>query len=61
MLLDSKYDGDKISKFYEKCKDKCPTIVLIKTTNGNKFGGYTSIPWKNKCGIFEDKESFIFH
>ena len=61
LLLDSKTDGDSISTFYKKCIFQSPTIVIIETTGGNKFGGYTSIPWKNNKGIIvEDRESFIF-
>ena len=61
LLLNSKNDGDKISTFYEKCKDKSPTLVLVKTTEGKKFGGYTSISWKNNNGgKITDYQSFIF-
>ena len=60
LLLDSKKDGDKTSTFYEKCGGKSPTIVLVKTTEGKKFGGYTSIPWESKGKISKDNNSFIF-
>ena len=32
----------------------------MKTTEGKKFGGYTSIPWENKIKISKDNNSFIF-
>lgn len=32
----------------------------MKTTEGKKFGGYTSIPWENKHKISKDNNSFIF-
>ena len=61
LLLDSKIDGDKTETFYQKCGGKSPTIVLVKTTEGNRFGGYTSFPWENKNGgIINDNNSFIF-
>ena len=61
LLLDSKIDGDKITTFYEKCKDKAPTVVIIESTDGYKFGGYISIPWYTKrYGVFGDSKSFIF-
>ena len=35
-------------------------MVLVKTKEGKKFGGYTSIPWNNnKGGIITDYQSFI--
>ena len=62
LLLDSKIDGDLIETFYKKCSEKFPTIVLVKTTKGRRFGGYSSIPWRNSdSGSFdEDKNNFIF-
>ncbi len=42
LLLDSNIDGDTTSTFYNKCGKKCPTIVFVKTTDGYRFGGYTS-------------------
>ena len=60
LLLDSKKDGDRTSTFYGKCSGKSPTLILVKTKDGNKFGGYTSIPWKNNGGTQTDKQSFIF-
>ena len=55
-------DGDRISTFTEKVKGKSPTLILIKSKDGYKFGGYTTIEW-NMSGIYtykEDKLSFIF-
>ena len=35
-------------KFHEACDGLSPTIVLVKDSDGNVFGGYNSIPWRSK-------------
>ena len=61
LLLNSRIDGDKTETFYNKCEGKYPTIVFVKTTKGHRFGGYSSISWKNlDGGIIKDEKSFIF-
>ena len=61
LLLDSKRDGDLTSTFYDKCSGKYPTVILVKTSTGYRFGGYSSIPWKNSSyRFFPDKNNFIF-
>lgn len=61
LLLDSRIDGDTTETFYKKCTGKFPTVVLVQTTKGCRFGGYSSVPWKNlNGGKLEDKNSFIF-
>ena len=55
-------DGDRISTFTEKVKGKSPTLILIKTKTGYKFGGYTTVEW-NMTGSYTyktDKNAFIF-
>ena len=34
-------------------------MIFIKTTEGERFGGYTSVIWPNN-GISKDTESFLF-
>ena len=59
--MDSDRDGDSTNTFYNKCSGKYPTIVLVKNTKDKRFGGYSSIPWKDQKGGFEsDKNNFIF-
>ena len=58
LLLDSKKDGGLTSTFYNKCKNKCPTIVFIETTKGYRFGGFTTKIWKQ--GYQYDDKSFVF-
>jgi hypothetical protein len=61
LLLDSRIDGDLTQTFYNKCSGKYPTVVFVKTTKGHRFGGYSSIPWKNLNEQFaEDEKNFIF-
>ena len=63
LLLDSNVDGDSTSTFYDKCGKKSPTIVFIKTTDGYRFGGYTSNFWPpgDKDSNYEkDEKSFLF-
>ena len=59
LLLDSKVDGDSTSTFYQKCEQKCPTILFFKTTNGARFGGFTTKFWSN-LGVAKDEKSFVF-
>jgi len=55
-------DGDRISTFTEKVRGKSPTLILIKSKSGYKFGGYTSVEWdmKGSYTYKEDKFAFIF-
>ena len=61
LLLDSKIDGDSTQTFYNKCSNKFPTVVFVKTTKGRRFGGYCSIGWENTKGNRKkDINNFIF-
>ena len=59
LLLNTKKDGDLTSTFYQKCGNKCPTMLFVKTTNGDIFGGYTTQLW-SKSGFSADEKSFVF-
>ena len=45
--------------FYQKCKNKSPTILFFKTTKGRRFGGYTTQTWEPN-GKKGDQKSFVF-
>jgi len=58
-------DGFKASDFHSKCDDKSNTLVIVKSSNGNIFGGYTEQSWSNTDPISErndkpDSNAFIF-
>jgi hypothetical protein len=52
-------DGFEPVSFHTKCDSKPNTLVIIKSTNGNVFGGYTEQTW-NHGGCKADPNSFIF-
>ena len=58
-LLDSKNGGDSIRTFASKCAQKYPTIVIVKTTKGFRFGGFTSKSWANG-NYTKDNKCFLF-
>ena len=60
LLYRCSIDGDSSKTFHEKCDGKGPTITLIKTNDGFRFGGYASISWNNKSCFQKDKNAFIF-
>ena len=60
LLLDSKIDGDSTSTFLIKCANKCPTIHFFKTTNGARFGGFTTQFWPKSGHYMKDEKSFVF-
>jgi hypothetical protein len=57
--LESK-DGDLIKTFHEKCDNKGPTVMIIKTTTGYRFGGYNPLFWDQSGSYKNDKLTFIF-
>ena len=62
LLFKATRDGDRISSFADKVKGKSPTLILIKTKTGYKFGGYTTVVW-DMTGSYtykRDENAFIF-
>ena len=53
-------DGFSDTHFHSKCDNKGGTITVIKSTNGNIFGGYCPLPWSTNGSYQYDKDSFIF-
>lgn len=46
--------------FHRLCDNKGPTITLIETTKGKRFGGYTSLDWDSSSEWKNDLEAFLF-
>ena len=59
LIYRASQDGFEAAKFHEKCDDKPNTFILIKSENGNVFGGYTEQSWSGKGGK-TDPNAFIF-
>ena len=53
-------DGDKTEDFHRQCDGNTNIIILIKTKNGKKFGGYTSIGFSNYNKSVLDDTAFVF-
>ena len=53
-------DGFGAQNFHDKCNGISNTLVVIKSTTGYIFGGYTNAQWSshNKYGV--DPEAFLF-
>jgi hypothetical protein len=58
LLFNSNTNGDSLAEFLKKSNGKCPTMVIIQTTKGGIFGGYTSKPWEQKKTT--DDDAFVF-
>lgn len=52
-------DGDTAKVFHEFCDNKGPTITLIETTVGLKFGGFRNDSWDTK-GWIRNSDDFVF-
>lgn len=60
LLYDTNKHGNKNKTFHEKVYNKSPTLIIIKTTNDLKFGGYTTKVWPNNNSYLKDKDAFIY-
>ena len=46
--------------FHKQCDNKHNTITIIRSSYGNLFGGYCSIPWSSSNQYVRDNNSFLF-
>jgi hypothetical protein len=60
LLYKATIDSDKAEVFHEKCDDAESSLVLIKSGNGKRFGGYTSCNWKGNSIEKKDENAFVF-
>ena len=60
LLYKAKRDGDDASVFHSKCDNMGPLLIIIQTTTGYRFGGYTSKSWTNSSNFPGDELAFVF-
>jgi hypothetical protein len=70
LLYRATRDGFGAKDFHQKCDHFENTLVVIKSTEGNVFGGFTSCPWNSissichsdglTYGYVSDASAFIF-
>jgi len=53
-------DGVSLHTFYLNCRNYNPTMLLVKDTKGNVFGGFASEVWKASKRFYGTGESFLF-
>jgi len=54
-------DGDAASKFHSACDGKGPTVIIVQSTTGNVFGGYSDVSWTSSSGAYATtSNSFLF-
>jgi len=53
-------DGFETANFHAKCDNKPNTLIIIKSANGNVFGGYTKQSWEHINDYKADPKAFIF-
>ena len=53
-------NGATASDFHRECDQNTNVLVLIKTNDGKKFGGYTSVGFSNFNRSYHDGTAFLF-
>lgn len=60
LILRGSRDGFESSTFHDKCDGMSKTLVLVKSTDGWIFGGYTEVEWGSDGTWSYDSNAFIF-
>ena len=60
LLYKATIDSDKAEIFHKKCDFAKSTLVLVKSQNGKRFGGYTTQDWKGNSVDKKDENAFVF-
>lgn len=53
-------DGFSASNFHKRCDNVGPTVTILESTTGGKFGGYCSISWSTEGNYKSAEGSFLF-
>ena len=61
LLYKAKVNSDSSYTFHQKCDGKSPTLTVIETTKGQKFGGYITVGRNSEREFKTDKNAFIFN
>jgi len=59
LLYQATKDGSSSSNFHSRCDNRGTTVVIVETTAGNVFGGFTDQVW-NSGGWSTSTISFLF-
>lgn len=62
-LYSASRDGDLVQTFHNKCDNFPNTLVLIKTPENYKFGGFTTVKWSSPPSTTQwkkDPSTFLF-
>ena len=60
LLYKATFDSDKAQAFHNKCDSVNNSLVLIKSGNGKRFGGYTTCNWRGNNIEKRDEDAFVF-
>ena len=60
LLYKAIVDSDKAQVFHKKCDSANNTLVLVKSGNNKRFGGYTSCNWQGNAIEKKDDKAFVF-
>ena len=60
LLYSPTFDTNTKEDFHKNCDNKGSTIVLVETSNGRRFGGFTSLSWKSNDQWVNDPSACIF-
>jgi len=53
-------DGSDLTSFYRNTKCSQYSLLIVETTKGGVFGGFTSVPWKVSTKYYGTGECFLF-
>jgi len=60
VLFVASRDGQRAIDFHSACDNKGATVVIVETTTGAVFGGYTDISWGKASKYMTSTKSFLF-
>ena len=60
LIYKATLDSDKAAVFHNKCDFATKSLVLVKSTNDKRFGGYTTCSWEGNSIEKKDDNAFVF-
>ena len=61
LIYKASEDGFEANNFHDLCDNQGPTLCILRSKDGDKFGGFTNIPWQSEGDRKQDRgKSFIY-